>query len=105
MAVSAAFLFAAVEPVRFVEIEPQGQLSGVYYSSDLNIASRLAISPKIGGNIVKNAFSPQRLGSLRLFILFGIYHILTAFSKSLIIRKSQSYPVKVKNSILLKLRI
>jgi hypothetical protein len=104
IAVSAAFLFAAVEPLLSFEFETRGLISEAYYDSQPAIADHLAVSPGIGGNIVKNTFSFLRLGSLRLFLLFGI-NIMMAFSKSFIVRKKQSHPISIKNSILLKLRI
>jgi hypothetical protein len=103
--VSAIFLFAAVEPVRSFEFENEEPISDAYYTSPLPVVEWLAVIPKIGQNTtLKNTFSPFRLGSLRLFIFFGI-HIITIFSGSPFSGKIQANPVNIKNTIQLKLRI
>jgi hypothetical protein len=103
--VSSAFLYAAVEPVRLIELEASSTVPGVYYTSHIAIAECLAVAPKIGRNIVENNFLSFRLNSLRFFFLFGIYSIITAFSKSFITAKIQTNSINLKNTILLKLRI
>jgi hypothetical protein len=104
-AVSAAFLFAAVEPLRLFEFDAADSSYGAYYSSRLILSDCLAVSPKIGGNMVENTFSPLRFGSLRLFMPLGTFNVPAAFSIYFIIRKKHFISFSIKNSILLKLRI
>jgi hypothetical protein len=105
IAVSAAFLFAAVDPIRSLAFETPGLITGAYYTAQGTITDCLATVPKIGRNIQGNTCSPLRLGSLRLFILFGIYTIITILFKSCIMRNIQTNSIHIKNPILLKLRI
>jgi hypothetical protein len=105
VAVSAVFLFAALEPVRSFELETAGPFSGACYTSLSTTIDYLALIPKIGQNNASgNTFSPFRLGSLRFFIFFGI-HIVTIFSGLPLAGKIQVNPINIKNTILLKLRI
>jgi uncharacterized membrane protein len=105
IAVLAAFIFAAAAPVHSYEFEIRGTMSDTYYSSPVAIIDCLAIVPKISENNVKNTFSPLRMVSLRLFIFLSVCNIILAFLKSHFAGSVQLYPVNIKNSILLKLRI
>jgi hypothetical protein len=105
IAVLAAFIFAAEAPVHSYEFEIMGTGSDTYYSSPVTIIECLAVVPKISESNVKNTFSPLRLASLRLFIFLGIYNIILAFLKSHFAGSVQLYPINIKSSILLKLRI
>jgi hypothetical protein len=105
VAVSAVFLFAALEPVRSFESENAGPISGACYTSLFTTIDYLAVIPKISQNTTReNTFSPFRPGSLRLLIFFGI-HIIALFSESPLAGKPQINPINIKNTILLKLRI
>jgi hypothetical protein len=101
IAVSATFLFEAVEPVRSYEIETLGPISGTCYTSQVTLIDCVAVIPNIGRNTIENRWT---LGFLRMLISFGMYS-MTAFSKSFFIEKVQTNPIDIKNSILLKLRI
>jgi hypothetical protein len=106
IAVSAAFLFAAVEPLRSFESETSGSISGAYYASQVTITGCLAVIQKAGEK-TQNALSFRlalRL-TLRLLISLGIYQGFTAFSKSPLAGNTQTNPISIKDSILLKLRI
>ncbi|MDR1300905.1 MAG: hypothetical protein LBK43_00335 [Treponema sp.] len=103
IAVSATFLFVAVEPVRSYETEMLGPISGTGYTSQVTVIDCVAVIPNIGRNTLENRWA-FRLGSLRILIPLGMYSI-TAFSKSPFIEKIQTNPIDIKNSILLKLRI
>jgi hypothetical protein len=103
IAVAAAFLFAAVDPIRSFEIETPEAISGVWYTSPLAAFELLAVLPQTSQN--GNSLSSFRMISLRFFILFGICVILTVFSGSFLNGKIQANPLNKKFSILLKLRI
>jgi hypothetical protein len=105
IAVLAAFIVAAAAPVHSYEFEVMGTGSDAYYASPGTIIDCLAVVPKISENNVKNTFSPLRLASLRLFIFLGMYNIILAFLKSNFMGSVHLYPLNIKNSISLKLRI
>jgi hypothetical protein len=105
IAVLAAFIFALAAPVHSYEFEIMGKGSDTYYASPVTIIECLAVVPKISETNVKNNFSPLRLASLRLFIFLGIYNIILAFLKSSFMGSVHLYPLNIKNSISLKLRI
>ncbi|MDR2630305.1 MAG: hypothetical protein LBC60_05220 [Spirochaetaceae bacterium] len=105
IAVSTAFLFAAVEPIRSFEFEASDSISGRYYASPAITINYLAVVQKIGQNTAQNTFSFFRLGSIRFLISFGLFNVFTAFFKSSLSGKTNTNPINLKESILLKLRI
>jgi hypothetical protein len=105
VAVFVVFLSAAIEPIRSFEFGALGAILGVHHPSRITSADYSAVTPEIDQNALENTFSPLWPGSLRLFILLGVYNFVTAFSKSPAAGKIQTDPVNKKNSILLKLRI
>ncbi|MDR3116078.1 MAG: hypothetical protein LBU25_11240 [Treponema sp.] len=102
IAVSAAFLFAPVDPIRSSELEYPGLISEAYYTAQGTITGCLAIVSTIGRNIHSHRFSPLRLGSLRLFILFGIYTIISTLFTVCILSNIQTQGIYLKKSILCK---
>jgi hypothetical protein len=101
--VAVAFLFAAVDPIHSFEIGTPGAISGACYIPRVMADDILAVLPQAGQS--GNTLSPFRMISLRFFILFGIYALVTAVSRSSLGGKIQANLVNKKNSILLKLRI
>jgi hypothetical protein len=101
--VAAAFLFAALDPIRSFEFEIPGAISGACYVSHIAADDFLAVLPQTSQS--GNTLSPFRMISLRFFILFGLYALVTAVSRSSLCGKIQANPLNKKNSILLKLRI
>jgi hypothetical protein len=105
IAVFVVFLSAAIEPIRSFEFEALGPVLGVHCPSRVTTVDYSAVTPEIDQNAFENTLSPLWPGSLRLFILLGMYNTITAFSKSPAAGKIQTNPINKKNSILLKLRI
>jgi hypothetical protein len=103
-AVLAVFL-SATAPVRSYEFEITAAATDAYYASPAAISDCLAVVPKIGQNSLKSVFSPLRMTSLRLFILFGTYNAILAFFKSRFAGNIRLHHFDIKNSISLKLRI
>jgi hypothetical protein len=104
VAVSAAFLFAAVAPVRSLELEAPGPVPDACYSVPVTTADCLAVIPKPGQSTGEDKFS-FRPGSPEFLISLDIFNGTTAFSKPRLAGKNQADSVNIKNSILLKLRI
>jgi hypothetical protein len=105
IAVFVVFLSAAIEPIRSFEFETLGPVLGVHYPSHVTTMDYSAVTPEIVQNAFENTFSPLWPGSVRLFLLLGMYSIIIAFSKSPAAGKIQTNPLNKKNSILLNLRI
>jgi hypothetical protein len=99
-----AFLYAVV-PANYYEFETMAPMRDSYYTIAVTSIDCLAVIPKIIQNNIKNTFSPLRIASLRLFVFLGICNIILALSKSCFTGKVQLFPINIKKSIILRLRI
>jgi hypothetical protein len=100
-----AFLVAFLSAIsaNYYKFEITEQARDAYYTANVKLADCLAVIPKIGQNSSKNIFSPLRTSFLQFFL--GVGAITSSLFALRFTGKIPVFPINIKKSIILKLRI